>query len=110
MSWKRSVSAAALAAAVAAAAGCSGGPTGQADPTGPSAPAPAEAMKERLANQARAIVELGVENDRLQARIDELRAEVARLEAELKARAGSPPAAVPKAESGPRPIPPIGRY
>ena len=109
MNWKRSASlgAATVVAASALAAGCFGA---RPEAVAPVASIEAEAMKERLANQARAIVELGAENDRLQTRIDELRAEVARLEVELKARAASPPAAEPKPESGPRPTPPIGRY
>ena len=69
--------------AAAALAGCANGRTGQTSPTSPTGPtsppavASAEAMKDRLANQARAIIELSAENEKLLAKIAELRKEAA---------------------------------
>ncbi len=101
MSWKPWLSALGAAALL---AGCSAGQTGPTSPAGQAPlPATAEAMKERLANQARAIAELSAESDKLLAKIAELRAEIARLEAQLKGPGA--PASTPAPPPAPTPAP-----
>jgi len=96
MGQKRRLEAALIAALIAGAAlaGCALRPAARPAPTG--AAAPAEPMKERLANQARAIAELSAENQKLLDKIEALLKE----NAELKARL-APPAPGP----GPAPAP-----
>ncbi|HOX07443.1 MAG TPA: hypothetical protein PK280_13655 [Planctomycetota bacterium] len=101
MSWKRLISlAAALGAAILA--GCSSGRTA---PAAPPTVASAEPLKERLANQARAIVELGAENEKLLTEVEALRKELARLRARLEALEKAVPAATPAPTPGPGPGP-----
>lgn len=76
MSWKRSLSPAAL--CVVLAAGCRGGGED---------PARTESMKERLGNQARAIVILEGENGKLRGEIKELEKENEDLRSRAKALA-----------------------
>jgi len=95
MGPKRRLEAALIAALIAiATAGCAPRTDAPAAPTG--AAAPAELIKERLANQARAIAELSAENQKLLDKIEALLKE----NAELKARL-APPAPGP----GPAPAP-----